>query len=114
MEWLTEPFDLAFQQRALVGGALVAVTSSVVGTWVIIRGMTFLGDALVHGVIPGIALALEVIVHFSRKPLFAYKWAVGGILGVSAMSMIVWAHHMFTSGMSDSLRPFFLTTTELI
>ena len=64
--------------------------------------------------IPGIALALEVIVHFSRKPLFAYKWAVGGILGVSAMSMIVWAHHMFTSGMSDSLRPFFLTTTELI
>jgi manganese/iron transport system permease protein len=58
MEWLTEPFDLAFQQRALIGGALASIALSVVGTWVVIRGMTFLGDALVHGVIPGIALAV--------------------------------------------------------
>ena len=58
MDWLTDPFSLALQQRALLGGALAAVTTSVVGTWVVIRGMTFLGDALVHGVIPGIALAL--------------------------------------------------------
>jgi ABC-type Mn2+/Zn2+ transport system permease subunit len=58
MEWLLEPFSLAFQQRALAGGALAAVALAVVGTWVVIRGMSFLGDALVHGVIPGIALAL--------------------------------------------------------
>lgn len=58
MDWLIDPFDLAFQQRALLGGSLAAVTLSLVGTWVVIRGMTFLGDALVHGVIPGIALAL--------------------------------------------------------
>lgn len=58
MDWLTEPFALAFQQRALVGGALAALALAVVGTWVVIRGMTFLGDALVHGVIPGIALAI--------------------------------------------------------
>lgn len=58
MEWLTEPFQNAFQQRALLGGALAALATSVVGTWVVIRGMTFIGDALVHGVIPGIALAL--------------------------------------------------------
>ena len=58
MEWLTEPFALAFQQRALIGGALAALALAVVGTWVVIRGMTFLGDALVHGVIPGIALAI--------------------------------------------------------
>src|SRR3970282_2255303 len=58
MEWLTEPFQLAFQQRALIGGALAAIALAVVGTWVVIRGMTFLGDALVHGVIPGIALAI--------------------------------------------------------
>lgn len=58
MEWLTTPFELAFQQRALVGGSLAAVALALVGTWVVIRGMTFLGDALVHGVIPGIALAL--------------------------------------------------------
>ncbi len=58
MEWLTEPFELAFQQRAMVGGALAAIAGSVVGTWVVIRGMTFLGDALIHGVIPGITLAI--------------------------------------------------------
>ena len=60
MDWLTAPFELAFQQRALLAGSLAAVTTSVVGTWVVIRGMTFLGDALVHGVIPGIAFAILI------------------------------------------------------
>jgi len=58
MEWLLEPFGLAIQQRALIAGSLTAIIFAVVGTWVVIRGMTFLGDALVHGVIPGIALAV--------------------------------------------------------
>ncbi|MEA3502803.1 MAG: zinc ABC transporter permease AztB [Actinomycetota bacterium] len=60
MDFLTAPFELAFQQRALMAGSLAALTSSVVGTWIVIRGMTFLGDALVHGVIPGIALAILI------------------------------------------------------
>jgi len=58
MDWLTAPFELAFQQRALVGGSLAAIALALVGTWVVIRGMSFLGDALVHGVVPGIALAI--------------------------------------------------------
>ena len=58
MDWLIEPFEFAFQQRALVGGSLAAIALALVGTWVVIRGMSFLGDALVHGVIPGIALAV--------------------------------------------------------
>ncbi len=58
MDWLTEPFALALQQRALLGGLLASVTTSIVGTWVVLRGMSFIGDALIHGVIPGIALAL--------------------------------------------------------
>lgn len=58
MDWMIEPFELAFQQRALIGGALASVSLSLVGTWVVVRGMSFLGDALVHGVIPGIALAV--------------------------------------------------------
>lgn len=60
MDWLTDPFALAFQQRALVGGALAAVATSAAGIWVVVRGMTFLGDALVHGVVPGIAIATLV------------------------------------------------------
>ena len=58
MDWLIEPFEFAFQQRALIGGSLAAIALALVGTWVVIRGMSFLGDALVHGVIPGIALAI--------------------------------------------------------
>lgn len=58
MDWLTEPFSHAFQQRALLGGALAAVATSTVGIWVVVRGMSFLADALVHGVVPGIAIAV--------------------------------------------------------
>ncbi len=58
MAWLIDPFEFAFQQRALIGGSLAAIALALVGTWVVIRGMSFLGDALVHGVIPGIAMAI--------------------------------------------------------
>lgn len=58
MDWFLEPFTLAFQQRALVGGALAALMTSVVGTWLVLRGMSFFGDAFVHGVVPGIAAAI--------------------------------------------------------
>ena len=54
---LLEPFALDFLQRALVGGSLVAVLCGVVGTWVVVRGMAFLGEALAHGMLPGVALA---------------------------------------------------------
>ncbi|MDW4573552.1 zinc ABC transporter permease AztB [Microbacterium sp. M3] len=57
MTFLTEPFALEFVQRALIGGALVAVLCGVVGTWVVARGMAFLGEALGHGMLPGVALA---------------------------------------------------------
>ncbi|MFQ5615388.1 MAG: cbb3-type cytochrome c oxidase subunit I, partial [Anaerolineales bacterium] len=50
----------------------------------------------------------------SRKPLFGYKWAVGGMWGIVGMSGIVWAHHMFTSGMPHYLNAVFLIATELI
>ncbi|WP_137292380.1 zinc ABC transporter permease AztB [Nocardioides dongxiaopingii] len=54
---LLEPFQLEFFQRAAVGGALVAVLCGVVGTWVVIRSMAFLGEALAHGMLPGVAVA---------------------------------------------------------
>lgn len=58
MEWLLEPFALGFQQRALLGGAVAGLMCSVVGTWLVLRGMSFFGDAFVHGIIPGIAAAV--------------------------------------------------------
>lgn len=65
-------------------------------------------------VLPGFGLALEIIAHFSRKPLFAYKYAVAAFLGILGLSGVVWAHHMFTSGMPNYLHGPFLVATELI
>jgi len=65
-------------------------------------------------ILPAFGVALETLAHFSRKPLFAYRWAVGGMIGIASMSAVVWAHHMFTSGMPDSLRGPFLASTEMI
>ena len=65
-------------------------------------------------VLPGFGLALEIISHFSRKPLFAYRYAVAAFLGILGLSGVVWAHHMFTSGMPNYLHGPFLVATELI
>lgn len=54
---LLDPFAVSFVQRALVTGILVAVICGVVGTWVVLRGMAFLGEAMAHGMLPGIAVA---------------------------------------------------------
>ena len=57
MAWLTDPFVVPFMQRALLGGSLAAVVCAVVGTWVVIRGLAFLGEAVAHGMLPGVAVA---------------------------------------------------------
>jgi cytochrome c oxidase subunit 1 len=65
-------------------------------------------------ILPGFGVALEVISHFSRKPLFAYKWVVGALLAIVGLSYVVWAHHLYTSGMSDKLHLPFMIATEII
>jgi ABC-type Mn2+/Zn2+ transport system permease subunit len=92
MDWLTAPFELAFQQRALFGGSLAAIALAVVGTWVVIRGMTFLGDALVHGVIPGIALAV----------LLDFSVLVGAALAAAVMVLGINLVHRQTTFSEDT------------
>lgn len=58
MEWFTEPFQLGLQLRALLGGVIAGVMCAPVGTWLVLRGMSFFGDAFMHGIVPGIALAV--------------------------------------------------------
>jgi ABC-type Mn2+/Zn2+ transport system permease subunit len=57
LELVTEPFTYGFMRNALAASLLTVVASSLVGTWVVLRGMAFMGDALAHGVLPGIAIA---------------------------------------------------------
>lgn len=80
MDLLLDPFTCAacgFLRRALLAGALVGVSSAVIGTWIVVRGLTFLGDAVAHGALPGIALAF----------LLGFDLFLGGAL--SAIVMIV-------------------------
>lgn len=86
MEWLTEPFELAFMQRALLGGLLAVVTTSVIGTWVVLRGMSFIGDALAHGVLPGIALAFVWGVDLRLGALVSAVVVVAGVSVVNRRS----------------------------
>ncbi|MFE7130130.1 zinc ABC transporter permease AztB [Streptomyces sp. NPDC057638] len=58
MEWLSGPFEVTFVQRALVAGLLVSAVTALAGTWVVLRGMAFLGDAMSHGLLPGVAVAV--------------------------------------------------------
>ena len=56
MNWALDPFlDNEFLQRALYAGVLVSLACAVVGTYVVLRGLAFIGDALAHGVLPGVA-----------------------------------------------------------
>lgn len=73
---LFQPFlDNAFMQRALAAGVLVAVICAVIGTFVVLRGLAFIGDALAHGVLPGVAGAL----------LVGLPGMVGAAVGAAAM-----------------------------
>lgn len=75
MDWLLEPFSYGFIRTGLLAAALTVVTTSLVGTWVVLRGMSFMGDALAHGVLPGIAVA-----H-----LAAFDLTLGAALGAGVM-----------------------------
>jgi cytochrome c oxidase subunit I len=64
--------------------------------------------------LPGFAIVLELLPVFSRKPLWGYRLAVAGLLGVTLLSWLVWQHHLFVSGINSDLRPFYMLSTELI
>ncbi|WP_232667977.1 zinc ABC transporter permease AztB [Pseudonocardia sp. TRM90224] len=57
MDWLLVPFEVLFVRRALVAGVLVSLICALAGTWVVLRGLAFLGDAMSHGMLPGVAVA---------------------------------------------------------
>jgi cytochrome c oxidase subunit 1 len=64
--------------------------------------------------LPGFGIVSEIIPVFCRKPLFGYKTAAAGMVGVTVLSFFVWQHHLFDSGIDPNMRPLFMLTTELI
>ena len=78
--WWIEPFaDNVFMREALLATVLAVACTSVIGTWVVLRGLAFLGDALAHGVLPGIAIAWVIGIDTSIGAIIAALAMVGGV-----------------------------------
>ena len=76
MNYLVDPFaNNEFMRLALFGGILVAFTCAIAGTFVVLRGLAFVGDALAHGVLPGIATAM----------LLGFSGILGAAVGAAVM-----------------------------
>ena len=65
-------------------------------------------------VLPAFGIVLDVLTTFARKPIYGYKMAVLGIMGVCVLSFLVWAHHEFVSGWAPEIRGVYMATTEMI
>ena len=87
MSFLLTPLSYEFMQRGMIAAVLVGIICAVVGTFVVLRGMAFFGDALAHTILPGIALGY-LVSGGAREPLF--WWALGtavvASLGIGAIS----------------------------
>jgi cytochrome c oxidase subunit 1 len=65
-------------------------------------------------ILPGLGVISELLPVYVRKPLFGYKWIAMSSMGIALVGFFVWAHHMFTSGMSEFLRVPFMYSTLLV
>ncbi|MBX6379178.1 MAG: cbb3-type cytochrome c oxidase subunit I [Thermoflavifilum aggregans] len=75
----------------------------------------FLGHPEVYIVmLPGMGITSELLATHSRKPIFGYLAMVGSLFAIASLSFLVWAHHMFVSGMNPFLGAFFVLFTLLI
>ncbi|MEZ4688345.1 MAG: cbb3-type cytochrome c oxidase subunit I [Bacteroidia bacterium] len=75
----------------------------------------FLGHPEVYIVLlPALGITSEVLATNSRKPIFGYKAMIGSMVGIAILSFIVWAHHMFVTGMNPFLGTVFMLFTLII
>jgi cytochrome c oxidase subunit 1 len=75
----------------------------------------FLGHPEVYVLIlPGMGMVAEIIANNTRKPIWGYKSLVYSVLAIGFLSFIVWAHHMYLTGMGTKISTFFQTTTMII
>jgi ABC-type Mn2+/Zn2+ transport system permease subunit len=82
-EFLVAPFEFGFMQRALLGGVLVGAICALVGTYVVLRGLAFVGDALAHAAFPGVVLAYMLKGNIY---LGATAFALATALGIGLVS----------------------------
>jgi ABC-type Mn2+/Zn2+ transport system permease subunit len=83
MGWLTQPFTFGFMQRALIVSVIVGIVCAVVGCYIVLRSLAFLGDALAHAILPGVAIAYLVGANLLAGALVAGLVVAVGISYVS-------------------------------
>jgi manganese/iron transport system permease protein len=88
MGWLTDPISLLFMQKALFASVMVGVVCAVLGCYVVLRSMAFLGDALAHAVLPGVAVAYLIGANVLAGALVAGLAVAIGISYVSRAGTI--------------------------
>jgi ABC-type Mn2+/Zn2+ transport system permease subunit len=88
LDLITDPFAFTFMRLALAAGLLTVVASSLIGTWVVMRGMAFMGDALAHGVLPGIAVAYLLGGNLLLGGALSAAVMIGGVTLASARSRL--------------------------
>lgn len=81
MDWLTDPWTHAFMQHAFMAIILVGIICGVVGVFVILRGLAFLGDALAHAIFPGVVAAF----------ILGGNFLVGALIAAVIISVIIGA-----------------------
>ncbi len=89
MDWLLTPFTTnSFMLQALIAGILVSIACAIAGTFVILRGLAFIGDALAHGVLPGIAVAVMVGFPGMIGAAIGAVFMIGGITLITQRSRL--------------------------
>jgi len=87
IEVILEPLQYPFIVRGLIAAVMVGIICAVVGTYVVLRGMAFFGDALAHSILPGVAVGY-LVGSGAREPLFwwALLAAILASLGIGAVT----------------------------
>jgi ABC-type Mn2+/Zn2+ transport system permease subunit len=89
MDLLVTPFSTnGFMLQALIAGILVSIACAVAGTFIILRGLAFIGDALAHGVLPGIAVAILVGFPGILGAAIGAAFMIGGITLITRRSRL--------------------------
>ncbi|MBF6591294.1 MAG: cbb3-type cytochrome c oxidase subunit I, partial [Ktedonobacterales bacterium] len=109
-------YDTSFFVAQTGGNSIFGGTANAGGSAYLSQNLFwFFGHPEVYLIVlPAFGVVMELLPVFTRKPLFGYKMAVLGIMGVVVLNFLVWMHHEFLSGFLADLRPFYMATTELI